>query len=123
MGEPIDVGNIRVGDTVRVVNSTSNVTFPVREITDMGTGLLMIWNGGKAYGGRPGDGPESYNQFFLVERPSQKDARMLTELKLGKPRIPEELIDYELAPLLGLKKPAKKTGGRKTRRRRSTRRR
>jgi hypothetical protein len=48
---------------------------------------------------------------------------MLTELKRGKTQIPEDLINYELAPMLGLTAKTAKKGGRKTRRRRSTRRR
>ena len=118
MGDPIDIGKIRVGDTIRAVNPTSNVTFTVREITDFGNGFRMVWNGMQAFGGRPG--LEEYNTFFLIERPSRKDARMLTELKLGKKQIPEDLIDYELAPLLGLKKTAKK-GGRRRRKTRKSR--
>jgi hypothetical protein len=115
MGDPIDIGKIRVGDTIRVVNPVGETTLPVREITDMGTGLLMVWGGINAYGGRPG--LEGYNTFFLVERPSHKNARMLTELKRGKDQIPEDILNYKLAPLLGLKQTKK--GGR---RRRKTRR-
>jgi hypothetical protein len=117
MGDPIDIGKIRSGDTIRVVNPVGETTLTVREITDMGTGLLMVWGGINAYGGRPGVG--GYNTFFLVERPSHKNARMLTELKRGKLQIPEDILNYKLAPLLGLKKTGK--GRRKTRRRKTRR--
>ena len=119
MGDPIDIGDIRVGDRLHVVNPNSNVTFTVREITEFGNGFRMVWNGMQAFGGRPG--LEQYNTFFLVERPSQKKhARMLTELQLGKPQLPEDILNYKLAPMLGLKKTAKK-GGRRRKTRKSRR--
>ena len=65
-------------------------------------------------------------QWVFVEDPAvqtKKKARMLTELKRGKTQIPEDLINYELAPMLELTTKTAKKGGRKTRRRRSTRRR
>jgi hypothetical protein len=62
-------------------------------------------------------------QWVFVEDPAvqtKKKARMLTELKRGKTQIPEDLINYELAPMLGLKKTAKK-GGRRRKTRKSRR--
>ena len=117
MGEPIDVNKIRVGDRIRVVNSLSDVTFTVRDITDMGTGLLLIWGGPTAFGGRLGEA-QPYNQFFLIERPSRKNARALSELAVMK-GLPPDLVEHELGPMLGLKK---KTGkGRRATRRWKTR--
>jgi len=127
MGDPIDVGHIRVGDTVRVVNPVGETKFTVREITDMGTGLLLVWDGIKAYGGRPGDGPETYNHFFLVDRPSVPiESRGLAELIVrGKDETGERLRVQdplrELVPkFLGLKE-TKKKGGRRRRKTRKSR--
>lgn len=121
MGDPIDIGKIRVGDTIRVVNPKSDVTFTVKEIVTMGKGL-MLQDGMRFFGGRPGDGPEAYNQFFLVERPSQKNARMLTELRRGT-TIPDDVLGVvsSFLPLPPAK--TKKAGRRrrKTRRARSQR--
>ena len=66
-------------------------------------------------------------QWVFVEDPAvqtKKKARMLTELKRGKTQIPEDLINYELAPMLGLTaKTAKaaKKGGRRRKTRKSRR--
>ena len=119
MGDPIDVGKIRVGDTVRVVNPVSTSTFTVREVTDMGTGLLLVFDGIKGYGGRPG--LDGYNTFFLVDTPSRKNARALTEVIRyatvdGKP-VASDPLEHIVAPMLGLTRTKK--GGR--RRRRKTR--
>lgn len=126
MGDPIDVGHIRVDDTVRVVNPVGETKFTVREITDMGTGLLLVWDGIKAYGGRPGDGPEAYNHFFLVDRPSVPiESRGLAELIVrGKDETGERLRVQdplrELVPkFLGLKETKK--GGRRRRKTRKSR--
>ena len=118
MGDPIDIGKIRVGDTIRVVNPTSDVTITVQEIVPMGA-IVMIREGLRGFGGRPGDGPDAFNHFFLVERPTHKNARMLTELRTGKTQIPEDVLDYGVAPFLELPPPKTKKSGR---RRRKTRR-
>jgi hypothetical protein len=117
MGDPIDIGKIRVGDTIRVVNPTSDVTITVQEIVPMGA-IVMLREGLRGFGGRPGDGPDAFNHFFLVERPTHKHARMLTELLRGKQTVPEVLLTHEVAKYLPLppKKTAKKAGRRKTRR-------
>lgn len=130
MGDPIEIDKIRVGDIVRVVNPTKERTFTVREIDVSGDGFRFIVGAPippatrlfpSVFGGRPGTADE-YNHFFLIERPSQKKhARMLTELQLGKPQLPEDILNYELAPMLGLKKTAKK-GGRRRRKTRKSRR-
>lgn len=116
MGDPIDIGKIRVGDTIRVVNPISDVTITVQEIVPMGA-LVLVREGMQFFGGRPGE--RDYNQFFLVERPTHKHARMLTELRTGKQQIPEDVLDYGVAPFLELPPTKTKKSGR---RRRKTRR-
>jgi len=126
MGDPIDIGDIRVGDKLRVVNPNSNVTFTVREITEFGNGFRMVWNGMQAFGGRPG--LEQYNTFFLVDRPSTRiESRGLAEvIAMGKDkdgellRVQDPLRKY-VPEFLGLKKTAKK-GGRRRRKTRKSRR-
>jgi hypothetical protein len=118
MGDPIDIGKILVGDTIRVVNPTSDLTFTVKEISKLRDDFWMVWHGLRAFGGRPGEGPEKYNTFYLVERPSQKNARMLTELRKGT-AIPDDVLDYGVAPFLDLPPKKTKKGGRKTRRRKT----
>jgi hypothetical protein len=130
MGDPIEIDKIRVGDILRVVNSMKESTFAVREITPREDGFRFIMGDPippatrlipGIFGGRPGEA-DPFNRFFLVERPSQKKhARMLTELQLGKPQLPEDILNYKLAPMLGLKKTAKK-GGRRRRKTRKSRR-
>jgi len=119
MGDPIDVGRIRVGDTVRVVNSVGTSTFTVGHIADMGTGLLIVFDGIKGYGGRPG--VEGYNTFFLVDRPSRKNARALTEVikyaTVNGTPVASDPLEHIVAPMLGLTRTKK--GGRKSRRRKT----
>lgn len=118
MEPPIDISKIRVGDTIRVVNPTSDVTITVQEIVPMGA-IVMLREGLRGFGGRPGDGPDAFNHFFLVERPTHKNARMLTELRKGKDQLPDDVLEYGVAPFLEL--PPKKTT-KSGRRRRKTRR-
>jgi hypothetical protein len=132
MGEPIEIDKIRVGDIVRVVNTMNDSTFTVREITPREDGFRFIVGAPippatrlipGVFGGRPGVAGQ-YNTFFLVERPRSpsqtKHSRMLTELQIGKPQLPEDILNYKLAPMLGLKKTAKK-GGRRRKTRKSRR--
>ena len=133
MGDPVEIDKIRVGDIVRVVNPMKEMTLNVREVEVSEDGYRFIvgvplppasQKVPRVFGGWPGEaGP--YNRFFLIERPrspsQEKHARMLTELQLGKPQLPEDLLNYELAPMLGLKKTAKK-GGRRRRKTRKSRR-
>jgi hypothetical protein len=133
MGEPIEIDKIRVGDILRVVNPMKESTFTVREITPREDGFRFIMGDPippatrlipGIFGGRPGEA-DPFNTFFLVERPRSpsqtKHSRMLTELQLGKPQLPEDILNYKLAPLLGLKKTAKKKGGRRRKTRKSRR--
>lgn len=115
---PIDIGKIRVGDTIRVVNPNSDTKLTVQEIVLMGN-VVMLREGLRGFGGRPGDGPDAFNHFFLVERPTHKHARMLTELRKGKDQLPEDVLEYGVAPFLELPPPKTKKSGR---RRRKTRR-
>lgn len=118
MGEPIDIADIWVGDRVRVKNPVDDMTFTVTEITPRADGFRFIHGGTpRIFGGRLGEDPP-YNQFFLIERPSRKNARALSELAVMK-GLPPDLVEHELGPMLGLKK---KTGkGRRATRRRKTR--
>ena len=118
MGDPIDIGKIRVGDTIRVVNPTGDAKLTVQEIVPMGK-VVMLREGLRGFGARPGDGPDAFNHFFLVERPTHKHARMLTELRTGKDQRPDDVLDYGVAPFLELPPTKTKKSGR---RRRKTRR-
>lgn len=130
MGEPIDVGDIEVGDILRVVNPMKESTFTVREITPREDGFRFIMGDPippatrlipGIFGGRPGQGPEAYNQFFLVDRP-RKNARALAELSATKTQIPHAIIRQTIAPMLGLTERAGRGRRRKTRRRYAKRR-
>jgi hypothetical protein len=115
MGDPIDIGKIRVGDTIRVVNPNSDVTITVQEIVPMGK-VVMLREGMQFFGGRPGDGPDALNHFFLVERPTHKHARMLTELRKGKDQLPDDVLGVVASFLHVPPTKTKKAGRRKTRR-------
>ena len=115
MGDPIDIGRIRVGDTIRVVNPTGDAKLTVQEIVPMGK-VVMIREGLQFFGGRPGDGPDAFNHFFLVERPTHKHARMLTELRTGKKQIPDDVLGVVASFLPVPPTKTKKAGRRKTRR-------
>lgn len=115
MGDPIDIGKIRVGDTIRVVNPNSDVTITVQEIVPMGK-VVMLREGLRGFGARPGDGPDAFNHFFLVERPTHKHARMLTELRKGKDQLPDDVLGVVASFLPVPPTKTKKAGRRKTRR-------
>jgi hypothetical protein len=131
MTEPVPWNQLVPGKRYRIAFSGSDSIATLRYVKKGPGGAVVLfdrqapWIGPNATEPIWFRMPDDASRIKIYPADTEKEARALAELSVSKPEVPEDVIKYKLAPMLGLKEKktgkARRSGRNRTRRRRKRR--